>query len=575
MYKIISTLFKHDVKRISFLFLMMFIAGFLDMFSIGLLIPFLNVLFDSSIEIPYISSFYHNFNLQNDKSEIISFSLIIIFFAFLAKNIFFIFYTKLNTNFLVFLSVKYQELIYQRYINSSVNELNKMTTPEILRNITREATLLSGSLISPALTLILNFVTLIFFTFLLLFVNFKITLSTLIILLLIFLFFSKIFKNKLTKFGQLRQKYDLMTISFIRHTFDGIRELKINSKENFFSEGLKKTLSRYAIVGVTRSIIAILPRVSMEVLMVFLFTFTIFITIKLDYNYRDIILTIPIYAAAAFRMLPNLNSMIKSYQRMEYSKNAFTTFENILDDEKTLKDKLYKKKVIMKNINFNEDIKLKNIFFSYDKKIIFKDLNFEIKKNSIIGIQGISGIGKSTFVDLLCGLNKPNEGEVLIDGVNISGSENSWMKNIGYVQQNFYIFDNSLKKNITLENEDSNIDQHLLEKAINSSLLTSFVSSLPNGVDESLGELGTKLSGGQKQRICIARALYRNPKLLIFDESFNNLEESTVDKILEIIFNLKKNITIIIISHNKKSFKYCDKIYNIDNYNIKEIDEKI
>ena len=111
-----------------------------------------------------------------------------------------------------------------------------------------------------------------------------------------------------------------MTIAFIRHTFDGIRELKINSKENFFSNSLKKTLSRYASIGVTRSIITVLPRITMEVILVFLFTFGIYILITLDYEYEKIVLSLPIYAAAAFRMLPNLNSMIRSYQKMTYTK---------------------------------------------------------------------------------------------------------------------------------------------------------------------------------------------------------------------------------------------------------------
>ena len=144
-------------------------------------------------------------------------------------------------------------------------------------------------------------------------------------------------------------------------------------------------------------------------------------------------------------------------------------------------------------------------------------------------------------------------------------------ENIGYVQQNFYIFDESLKTNITLENDDSRIDEKLLKRSIKSSLLEKLVDSFPRGLEENLGEFGANLSGGQRQRICIARALYKNPKLLIFDESFNNLEESKVEKILQIISNLKKDMAIVIISHNKKSFQYCDKIYSIQDKNIKEI----
>ncbi len=571
MYRVVIALFKDHKKKISVLFFLMLVASFLDMLSIGMLVPILNTFFNSSIDIPYISFFFEKLSLKYNRSELITISLMIIFLIFLLKNIFILIYTKINTNYLVFLSVKYQEIIYQKYIYSPISTLNKMTTPELLRNIQKEATLLSGSLISPALTLILNFITLIFFTILLLFVNFKITLITFIFLLIIFFIFSKIFKKKLELFGQYRQKFDKMTIAFIRHTFDGIRELKINSKENFFSNSLKKTLSRYASIGVTRSIITVLPRITMEVILVFLFTFGIYILITLDYEYEKIVLSLPIYAAAAFRMLPNLNSMIRSYQKMTYTKNAFTTLEHMISNKENNNKKKEKLNDQNLKLSFKNKIEIKNISFSYGEKVIFKNLNIEIMKNKVIGIKGDSGCGKSTLVDLLCGLNKPNIGEILIDGINLLNNEISWRKNIGYVQQNFYIFNETLKKNITFEDNDDKIDYKLLNASIDNSLLNNLVKTLPEGINEKLGEFGSNLSGGQKQRICISRALYKNPSLLIFDESFNNIEENKMEKILEIISSLKNRMTIVIISHNEKSFKNCDEIYKIENYNIKKI----
>ena len=330
-------------------------------------------------------------------------------------------------------------------------------------------------------------------------------------------------------------------------------------------------LSRFANMGVSRSIITVLPKVSLEVLMIFLFTSTILISLKMNLNYQDLIFTLPIYAAAAFRIMPNLNSMIKSYQRMDFSKSAFVLFEDLITFSNNDLQKVNKANSSCDNIEFNKYINLENISFSYGKKLIFENLNLNIKKNISLGIKGDSGAGKSTFIDLLCGLNKPDKGHIFVDDINISNNPNAWMKNIGYVQQDSFIFDDSLKNNITLENDINKVNHKLLEECIETSLLKNLVESFPKGIDENLGEFGGKLSGGQKQRISIARALYKKPKVLIFDESFNNLEIEKVDNILEIIFNLKNNMTIIIISHNKRSFKYCDKIYNIGNKNIKEI----
>ena len=571
MFKILKQLFRIDKKRISFLFLMMFIAGFLDMISIGFLIPLLNSLFDSSIEVPIITKLFSNLSLRMEKTQIVSVSLVLIMITFLIKNLFILLYTKINTNFLVYLTVKYQQIIYQKYISQPFTEISKKTTSEYLRNILQEARLLSVEFLSPALNLLLNFITLILFGTLLLFVNFKITITLFIISFVLFLFFSKIFQKKINKFGEQRQKFNLKATEFVKQSFDGIKELKINNKENYFVEKLKLYLSRFANMGVSRSIITVLPKISLEILMIFLFTSTILISIKMNLNYQDLIFILPIYAAAAFRILPNLNSMIKCYQRMNFSKSAFILFEDLITHNSNNLQKENETNPIYENLEFNKYINLKDISFSYGKKLIFENLNLNIKKNISLGIKGDSGVGKSTFIDLLCGLNKPNKGQVFVDDINISNKSNAWMKNIGYVQQDSFIFDDSLKNNITLENDINKVDQKLLKECIEISLLQNLVESFPKGVDENLGEFGAKLSGGQKQRISIARALYKKPKVLIFDESFNNLEIEKVDKILQIIFNLKNKMTIIIISHNKRSFKYCDKVYNISNKNIKEV----
>ena len=181
-----------------------------------------------------------------------------------------------------------------------------------------------------------------------------------------------------------------------------------------------------------------------------------------------------------------------------------------------------------------------------------------------MGVVGRSGSGKSTLIDILIGLYKPEKGKILVDNQNIEKNIKGWQSNIGCVPQEVFIFDDTLKKNIAFGINSSNIDEKRLKQSIEFSFLKEFTENLENGLDTEIGEKGAKVSGGQRQRIGIARAIYNNPDILIFDESTNALDNFTEKKILNEIHLLKGKKTIILISHKKENLKNCDKILDLD-----------
>ena len=192
-------------------------------------------------------------------------------------------------------------------------------------------------------------------------------------------------------------------------------------------------------------------------------------------------------------------------------------------------------------------------------------INLDIYKGDTIGFIGDSGSGKSTLVDLIIGLLKPIAGKILVDGKPINTKSSNWLNHFGYVQQNIYLIDDSLKMNIAFGELDHDIDTSLLTNAIKNSELDELVNALPNGLDTNVGERGVKLSGGQKQRIAIARALYRNPEILIFDEATSALDTNTEDKVMLSINKLKENHTLIIVAHRHSTLKDCDIVYKLVN----------
>jgi len=187
-----------------------------------------------------------------------------------------------------------------------------------------------------------------------------------------------------------------------------------------------------------------------------------------------------------------------------------------------------------------------------------------IKKGDFIGIIGETGGGKSTLINLFIGLLKPSEGKVEVDELDINSNLPEWHKKIGYVPQSVYLIDDTIRKNIAFGLLENNIDNDLVKQAVEKASLKRFIDSLPNGLETIVGEKGIRLSGGQQQRIGIARALYRDPEILILDEATSSVDQKTEKKIMDCIRLLKRKKTLIIITHRLITVKNCDKIFIVD-----------
>ena len=187
-----------------------------------------------------------------------------------------------------------------------------------------------------------------------------------------------------------------------------------------------------------------------------------------------------------------------------------------------------------------------------------------VKKGDFVGIIGETGSGKSTLINLLIGLLKPSEGKIEVDDLNINSNLPEWYKKIGYVPQSVYLTDDTIRKNIAFGLREDNIDDALIKVAVEKASLNKFLNELSNGLETIVGEKGIRLSGGQQQRIGIARALYRDPEILILDEATSSLDQLTEKKIMESIQFLKRKKTLIIITHRLATVKSCDKIFFID-----------
>ena len=536
----------------------MFISMILETFSIGLILPALTLIDNPKIitEYAYLKNFYF-YDGEPNYNIVVLFVIIVLCLFYFLKTICITFVTWKQLQLSFGIQVELSHQLFKNYLKNDYSFHFSRNSSNLIRNVTIEIDQFGGA-ITASLNLIAETLIVIGIGLLLLVYQ---PVSTLILGLALgtssFLFF-KIIRNSVYIWGKARQFHQGKRIQYIQQGLGAIKQIKILNKEDNFVKNYNLHNIENGRVNMLEHLLTRVPRYFLELIAVFCFAGLIALLLIQDNN--QIIPTVGLFAGAAFRLLPSVSRIVGSAQGLRYSLPSV----NVLFEEFGTSYQSHKKENI-KNIAFTESLEVKNVSFQYDESSSknIHDINFKISFGDSIGFIGVSGSGKSTLMDLIIGLLKPQEGEILVDNISIEKGLNSWQSQIGYVPQDIYMIDDTLTKNIALGLDNDEIDIQKVRNAIRLSQLESFVNSLPQGLDTEMGERGIRLSGGQLQRVGIARALYNNPKILIFDEASSALDSNTEEKIIKEIDQLKRDKTILIISHRLSTLERCDYIYEI------------
>lgn len=499
-------------------------------------------------------------NFVNFDNKILIISLIVILF-FGIKSTFFIFLTifeakvfrKLNVSIrdLAFKSQVSQE--YSKYLNKSPSEISKIVIIDSAQ---------ASSYIISVVTILSQFFLFFFIVGLLAYVDFRITFYVIPTFGIIFLVFYLLTNKRLFRLGKEKQILNGKLFKQINNTFDNLKEVIIYDKIKHLISSFNKTLNESQKKVEFISILKKLPKAIYEFLGVLFIFSIIFLSYSLNYSQESTLILISLITVAIIRILPSINLITQNISNIKSSEYSLKLISEIVKEHK-YKDMNNGNKEVMDKIEFNREIVINNVSFEYPgSKNKLKNLNFSIKKNSIVGVYGPSGSGKSTLINLLCGLLKPSSGEIIVDGKSINTNVNIWQKKISYVTQDNFLLDDDIKNNIIFSDKDDNFHDEKFQNVVKKTSIDAFISNFENKYLTKVGDKGIKLSGGQKQRISIARALYKSPELLIFDESTNALDPNTEKEIIDEIYKIK-GITIIMISHKKELLEKCDKILNI------------
>ena len=306
----------------------------------------------------------------------------------------------------------------------------------------------------------------------------------------------------------------------------------------------------------------------MEFFIVFIIFILLIFLLKIGYQLENVVPLLSLLAVASIRMIPSFNSLTAAFAKI---KSYEISVDIILREVRKIRQKpidINNRKVIKNNIyNSVNSIKLNNISFSFPNRSdeIIKDCNIEILKGQKIGIVGPSGSGKSTLLSIVLGFLTPSSGSILVNNIDIARNLESWHLKIGYIPQEIYLYDDTIIKNVALGREINDGVKEKVEKALKAAEIYDYINDLPDGMETNVGDRGLKLSGGQRQRIGIARALYRNPDILILDEATSSLDVEVEKKFIENVFNLGRDKTIIFSTHKFETLKNCDKTYTIKN----------
>ena len=557
---------RQQKKNFLLLFFLSMVVMIFETISIASIYPILNLVFEGS------DSFkeYNFINLDAYSEEkillLLCISFILIFFIKAVTLTFFSFKKNqfvhdirtIQTNNL-FKSYLYEDYFFHINNNSA----------KLIRNL-NDAGLLSVF----ARSLVDFFSEVVMFTgifILLLFLNAKVTVNLTLFFSFFGLMFLKFFQSKASIWGDESQKYRGLKLKNLKESFGAIRDIKILGKENFFFETFSKNNKFENLFTKKNSFIVSLPKIWFEWLVIIvMLALIIYLTSGAEDN-KSIIPFLGVYGLAAYRLVPSITKISNYLQDMKFCYPAVKPYINNDYRIKYNSNKLISGNPIEK-IDFKSKIVLRNVNFSFpnSSEAILDNLNVEIKKNKTIGIYGSSGAGKTTFINIIMGLLRTNSGDILVDEKNIYEDLNKWQKIISYIPQNVFIIDDMILNNVALGEPKDNIDITKLENSLKVARIYDFVKSLPKSIYTICGESGDKLSGGQKQRLGIARALYRDSEILIFDEFTNFLDKQNEEKILNDVKKMQGK-TKILISHDPNVLKHCDEIYELSEKKLKQI----
>ena len=532
-----------EKKQASILFIMILIMALMDMLGVATILPFVTVLTNPQLIVTnsvlnYMYEFSKLFGVDNNQQFIFALG-VLVFMALIFSLTFKAITSYVQIRFVQMREYSLGKRMIEGYLNQPYVWFLDRHSADLGKAILSEVQQFINNCLGPFLELVAKSIVASTIIILLIIVDPKLAFLVGILItgfyILIFFTLRKYIKKK----GEIRLKNNQLRFVAVSEAFGSVKELKVRGFEKTYIKLFANSAKSYALSMASIGTISQLPRFILEVIAFGGILLIILYNMSNTGNFNSTLPILSLYIFAGYRLMPAMQIIYASFTQLTFIKPSL---EKLYEDFKNFEE--INKNEVDEIISFNEKIDLTNISFTYPNSLnpTLKNLNITIPVKSIVGFIGTTGSGKTTTVDIILGLLDAQKGLLKVDGKVISKDNlKSWQKLIGYVPQNIYLTDDTLASNIALGVEPKDINLQIVEKVSKMASLHNFVTKeLPDKYQTRVGERGARLSGGQRQRIGIARALYNDPKILIFDEATSSLDNDTEKKVMENISNLKK-----------------------------------
>lgn len=550
--------------------ILMLIGGVLESVGISLIAPVMEIVLQPEAvdQKPYLHFLYTFFHLHSTE-QLAGLIMVALVLVFVIKNIFLYFMNVVQLRFVYTnqfatsrrMMINFMKRPYEYYLNAD--------TSVIQRNITSDVNNMYGLILS-VLQLTSEVIVFVCLVVILLSQDAQMTIFIAGLLIVVLMIIKYVIKPVMQMAGRENQDYYSGLYKWIEESVTGIKEIKIAGRENYFINGYADCGAGYVNAVQKYNLYNSTPRLLIETVAIAGMIGYMLFLMQTGVSIRQVAPSLSVLALAAARLLPSANRINTYTTSIAYFEPFFMNVSDHLqaeihDEDMTYDEHVYRRRETVEKLPLHREISLENISYKYPNTDVYilKEANLKIPVGKSVGIVGTSGAGKTTIVDVMLGLLAPAEGRILADGVEVRAHYKEWLKNIGYIPQTIFMLDSTIRKNVAFGVPDDEIEEERVWAALKEAQLDTYIRSLPDGLDTSIGERGIRLSGGQRQRIGIARALYEDPEVMVLDEATSALDGETEAAIMESINRLHGKKTLVIIAHRLTTIEKCDLVYRV------------